>query len=624
MRHLVAIVRSARGSFPGKLTVRFVFAALLGSAVGAAASVVPALIGLAIRGVMPAGGGPAGRGLSAWLELALGNAPWWVGVTVALIGTLIAVGLTLGSSKACSQLAGEVTAALRVAMLRRTVHASPRALDEVGAVLMSAQGPKGGAPPGRPPPNVRGADMVKLAITRDSSQVAEFLVAVLSGLPQALVGLITLGYDMIASGAWFALAGGAVFFLISRLGAQRATRRISEEMRAMAQVDGAMFTQLSDTIGAIEDLRLLGAREQALAEFAAAAQACADAKARSARAIAMSGQIKTTFTALSPLLIVIALHFVGGNMPAGDIAKLLLLVPLLMNRLDGLDGLRTGLAEREPMLEAARRVLELPEHPARAPGAVRIEPSDVKGAVAFESVSYTPPGSARKVLDRFDLAIPAGTIAGICGDTGCGKSTVLRLLLRLDDPDEGRILLDGTDLRSIDPALLPRIFGVLGQSSRLFERTIEHNLALGLAEAPGQPRLSEALRKVKLEALSSLDASQGRSLHTVYRAQPPNLSGGEQRRVLLARMLVRDARVFVLDEPEAGLPSALAEELLKNVGEIAAGRTCLVVTHAPHVLGSSFNVVLDAGRVVAQGTHDELASSCEPYRALLAKALKTS
>ena len=103
---------------------------------------------------------------------------------------------------------------------------------------------------------------------------------------------------------------------------------------------------------------------------------------------------------------------------------------------------------------------------------------------------------------------------------------------------------------------------------------------------------------------------------------PPNFSGGEQRRLLLARMMLRDARVLVIDEPEAGLPSATAEAILARVAEVAGGRTTLVVTHAPHLLRSAFNVVIDAGKVAAVGTHEELVQGSEIYRSLLAEGLK--
>lgn len=611
MHPLAGIVRSASASFPGRLGARLATAMALGAVAGACSSIVPALIGQAIQGVIRTGATAPPRGISAAIQSMLAGAPPWATIVVALAGSILAIALTVASSERCSRLSGDVTAALRIAMLRRAIHSSARALHEAGAALA----------PGRPGPPTRGTDAIKLAITRDSALVSEFVVAVMVGLPQALVALATLGFDMIASGAWIALVGGLLFFLLSRLGAERAARRVSTEMRSMQHTDTAVFGALQDTLGSIEDLRLLGAREQVLAEFAERARDAAQAKARVARAVAMSGQIKSLFTALSPLLIVLALFFMGGAMPAGDVAKLLLLVPLLMNRLDGLDALRTGLTERDALLRATWNVLQLPESPSRPAEPARIEPSGLAGNVRFDAVSFAPPGAGRKILDGLELDIPAGSVVGICGGSGSGKSTLLRLLLRLDDPDQGRILLDGTDLRSIEPDLLPRIFGVLGQSSRLFERTIAWNLTLGLPVSPSAESLEAALDRARLGDIAS-GKTGGRSLETVFHAQPPNMSGGEQRRLLLARMLAREARVFLLDEPESGLPSATAEEILKEVSGIAQGRTCLVVTHAPHVLGSSFNVVLDQGKIVGRGPHAELAASCESYRSLLADALK--
>jgi ABC-type transport system involved in cytochrome bd biosynthesis fused ATPase/permease subunit len=134
--------------------------------------------------------------------------------------------------------------------------------------------------------------------------------------------------------------------------------------------------------------------------------------------------------------------------------------------------------------------------------------------------------------------------------------------------------------------------------------------------------MKEMLGKVKLDELTGDGSAGTRSIATEYRAVPPNFSGGESRRLLLARMLVRDAKIFVLDEPEAGLPSATAEEILRAVAELANGRTCLVVTHAPHLLGSTFNVVLDAGKVAAIGKHEELVATSDLYRALLAEGLR--
>jgi ABC-type multidrug transport system fused ATPase/permease subunit len=191
------------------------------------------------------------------------------------------------------------------------------------------------------------------------------------------------------------------------------------------------------------------------------------------------------------------------------------------------------------------------------------------------------------------------------------------MLLRLDEPTSGNIQVGGIDLGRIAPRDLPKLFAVLGQASVLLERTVEQNLALGLDDVPPADTMKTMLAKVHLDDL--VEERNGRSLSTEVRKVPPNFSGGEQRRLMLARMLLRDARVLVLDEPEAGLPAATAEELLKNVVELSAGRTTIVVTHAPHLVRSTWNVVLDKGKIAAMGTHDELIKTSEIYRSLLAE-----
>jgi ABC-type transport system involved in cytochrome bd biosynthesis fused ATPase/permease subunit len=196
----------------------------------------------------------------------------------------------------------------------------------------------------------------------------------------------------------------------------------------------------------------------------------------------------------------------------------------------------------------------------------------------------------------------------------------VRLLLRLDEPTSGSIAVDGVDLVRFDADALAQTFAVLGQASKVFERTIGENLVMGVDDAPTDARLREILRLVKLDQLA--EEGEDKGLATRFKAMPPSLSGGEQRRVLLARMLARKAKVFVLDEPEAGMPSATAEELLKAVAELARGRTCVVVTHAPHLLASTFNVVIDGGKIEAQGTHAELVEKSAAYRALLAEGLQ--
>lgn len=644
MRALFAILLRIRPSLRGGLGRRLAWVMALSSLAGATAGLLPAVIGTALDATLGRRGAP-GPGLSgAFARLVAGLSPWGV-IASALAATLAATFIGVTASAESSALAGEIVAALRIAMLRAALFASPYDVEEAGIAALEVRGGEArgvkAAPPPPPPPGVhpaaaasgpqrpaRGGEVVKLTIAREAGLVADFAVALLSGLPQAAATLVVLAWQLVTSGAFVVLAGGVALFALSRLAADRAARRVSRAMGAMQAADAVIFARLGESLAATEDLRLLGARGAMVLEFATAAHRVADARRSFTRALAVSGQMRGVFSAVAPLLILVAvLH--GGAAGVGEIGKLLLVVPLLFARLDALDALRSGLIERAPLLRAACALLDLPEAPPTAAGARSAEaslPAAGGGALTFTSVSFTPRGAAAPIVDGVSLAIPAGAVVGICGRSGSGKSSLARLLLRLDDPTAGSIAIDGVDIRSLLPQDLPRVFAALTQQGRLLERSVADNLALGLDEAPTDDRLAEALRRVDLGELASrapATAMAGaRGLATEVRAVPPNFSGGEQRRLLLARLLLREARVLVLDEPEAGLPGATAERILRAITEGARGRTCVVVTHAPHLLRSSFNVVLEAGRVAAVGTHEELLARSPDYRALLAEALR--
>ena len=620
MRALLTILARLRPSLRGGIAARLARVMALAALSGVTAGVLPAVMGVALNAVLRRPPGPAAGLAGLFARLALGLSPWGV-IAAALAATLASVAVTVYSSRRASELAGEVTAALRIEMLRAVLHASPRDVDAAGQAAIEAKGGK--APPAPPPgvkvPAVRGTEVVKLAIARESGLVADFAVALIGGFPQAVLTLAVLAWELFAGGTGTVLLGSAGLFVLSRLVSDQASRRVGRAMASMQHADVAVFAGLGEVLTATEDLRLLGARAQAMGEFSASAYRVADARREFTGALAVAGQIKSVFTAVSPLLILIALQLAGRASDPGEVAKLLLVVPLLMARLEALDALRAGMIEREPLLRATHLLLALPSAPTASPDPVSAA-AITHGAIRFDDLTFTPPGAARPVLANLSLTLPDGALIGICGRSGSGKSTLLRLLLRLDDAESGSIFVGDTDLRRLAPADLPRVFAVLGQASRLLERSVEQNLALGLATPPSADAMREALRRVDLADLAAPDGARG--LTTDVRALPPNFSGGEQRRLMLARMLLRDARVLVLDEPESGLPSATAEQLLRGVAEIAAGRTCVVVTHAPHLLRSTFNVVLDGGKVAGIGTHEELAATSEIYRGLLAEGLK--
>ncbi|MBM4374837.1 MAG: ABC transporter ATP-binding protein [Deltaproteobacteria bacterium] len=583
-----------------------------GVAAGATAGVLPAVIGQAIAVL---GGQPA-RGQAGPVGLLLALVPPGklaiVGATLVVTGLVVGVGVL--ATRRSSSFAAELASALRIALLRVVLAASPRyALERASAVGV---GPSPRPPDARATSDVQGLAALQLAITREAGATADFVVSSMLALPQALVTVAVLAVELVTRGAFGVLFGGGVLFLASRLAVERASRRVIDVRGELTRSDTAVFAQLQETLGAIEELRLLGGRGVALSEFAKLARAGADAKRRLATAMAASGQVRVVFAALSPLLVLAGLAASGRAAEPGEVATLLLYVPLLIGRLEVLDGVRQGFVERGPSLDAMRALLELPESPSRPASPRRLAPR-ARGELTFEGVRFTPPGASAPVLDGVSFRVPAGATVGVCGGSGSGKSTLVRLLLRLDEPDEGRILLDGVDLRELEPDDLCALFGVLRQSAQPLERSVRDNLSLGLEPPPDEASMRAALAAVGLDELASSDGRRG--LDTLVRRQPPNLSGGEARRLVLARVVLGDAPVRVLDEPEAGLPAATAQDVLRSVKSSSGGVTHLVVTHAPRLLASDFNVLLREGRVVATGTHDELVARSEDYRALLAE-----
>ena len=252
-----------------------------------------------------------------------------------------------------------------------------------------------------------------------------------------------------------------------------------------------------------------------------------------------------------------------------------------------------------------------PESPVAAPRALRT-------GLALEKVTFGYPGGARPVLVACSLVIPAGKITAVVGANGSGKSTLVKLLCRLYDPDEGRVALDGTDLRSFGVNDLRRLFTVLFQQPVRYCASAGENIAFGdLAGMPDQVRIEAAARAAGADAVAT-HLQQGYETRLgAWFAGGAELSGGEWRRIALARALVRPAQVVVLDEPTSEMDPWAERAWSRKLRGLAAGRTVLVVTHRPAIARCADLIhVMECGRVVESGSHDELVARAGRYAAL--------
>ena len=219
------------------------------------------------------------------------------------------------------------------------------------------------------------------------------------------------------------------------------------------------------------------------------------------------------------------------------------------------------------------------------------------------------------VLHGVSMEVPEGQVHAVVGATGAGKSTLLRLLLRFADPRSGQVLLDGTDLRELTWESLRGRIGYVAQDVFLFEGTIADNIAYGRPEASRE----EVRRAAEQAAAHEFVTGTPLGYDTLVGERGVTLSGGQRQRLALARAILRDPAVLVLDEATSAVDNETAAAIQRSLAEVSQGRTTIMVAHRLSTVRHADRIwVLEAGRVVEAGTHDELVSRPGPYADLWA------
>jgi ABC-type multidrug transport system fused ATPase/permease subunit len=451
--------------------------------------------------------------------------------------------------------------------------------------------------------------------TVDLQSVRFFLGYGLIFILQSLVTLLVAAVVMLALSVelgLLALAPAPFIFVVAfRYG--RRNRPASQEVQ---QRIAELTAEVEENVGGIRLVKAFAREERQLGRVRDRARRVFDQSMVSTRLRAFYNPFIAFLPnlGLALVLVVGGTQAVHGDLTIGEFVAFYGYVQLLAGPVRML-GIALGMAQRA-VASGARvfEVLDREPHMTVPEGAPDLPAGD--GHVELRGVSFAYEGTSEPVLRDIDLDVPAGRTVAIVGGTGSGKSTLVSLLPRLYDPSTGEVLIDGADVGRVRLESLRSQVGLVSDDPFLFSDTIRNNIAYARFDAP-QEAVEDAARRADIH---DFVVSLPDGYDTLVGERGVTLSGGQRQRLAIARALVMDPRVLILDDATSSVDATTEAAIKRALAELMEGRTTFIIGHRLSTIALADEiVVLEDGRVVTRGSHDELLETSELYREIAEK-----